>query len=396
MLRAERRGRRHAGDALFSEAFSVGRQGQGPPDDAPRVGRLPVIACDSDAEPEGQAPTVHGEPGYPGWLSDRHGRQLRYLRLSITDRCDLACAYCMPVGGVAASPREEVLSVEELLRVVAVFRRLGVRTVRLTGGEPLVRRGVVELIRAIRDEVGLTDIALTTNATVLAHLARELVSAGLARVNVSLDSVRPDTFKAMTRGGDLSRVIAGIDAIQAAGIGEIKVNAVVVRGMNHDQLGELVDWAWARDLVPRFIELMPLGEGAKLGREALVSVTEMRAQLGDRLADDVSAEHDLGRGPAGYVASRDGTGRRVGFIGAVTDNFCQRCNRIRVTSRGELRACLASPTGLSLRDLMRAGHSDTELVVRVEDALFGKGARHEFNVDGADRHHALDMSHLGG
>ncbi|MCK6545830.1 GTP 3',8-cyclase MoaA [Myxococcota bacterium] len=365
------------------------------------MSRLVVISCDTDVDPptsDGADPVplaARGEIGYPGWLADRYGRRLRYLRLSVTDRCDLRCQYCMPVEGIDASPKPDVLTIEELVRVVQVFHHLGVRTVRLTGGEPLVRKGLAELVRKLRDEVGITDIAMTTNATAMKHVARELVDAGLARVNVSVDSVRPDTFRAMTRGGELERVIAGIDALRDAGIGELKINAVVVRGMNDDQLGELVDWAWARDLVPRFIELMPLGEGAKLGRDAVVPIAEMKARLADHIVDE-RPDYRLDRGPAGYVAARDGSGRSVGFIGAVTDNFCHRCNRVRVTARGEVRACLASPSGLSLRDLMREGHSDEALVARVEESLFGKGAGHEFYVDGVDRHHAVNMSHLGG
>lgn len=370
-----------------------------------RVSRLVVISCDSDAEVprpaelgEASDPiplAARGEVGYPGWLADRDGRRLRYLRLSVTDRCDLRCQYCMPEEGIEASPRDEILSLEELARVARIFGRLGVRTVRLTGGEPLVRRGIPTLVRLIRDEAGIHDIAMTTNATALEHVADELVAAGLRRINVSLDSVRPDTFRRMTRGGELERVLAGIRAIQRAGVAEVKINAVVVRGMNDHELGELVDWAWDHGVVPRFIELMPLGEAARLGRDAVVSIAEMKERLGSRLAPEPPV-HVLERGPAGYVAARSGGGRSVGFIGAVTENFCHRCNRVRVTARGEIRACLASPAGLSLRELMRAGEDDRVVVEEVERALYGKTAGHEFYVPGVERHHAVDMSRIGG
>ena len=364
------------------------------------AGRLPIV-CDSDA-PVGDGDPIdpiplaaRGTAGYPGWLADRHGRRLRYLRLSVTDRCDLRCVYCMPEDGVPASAKEDVLSFEEIVRLLRVFRGLGVETVRFTGGEPLVRRNLPELIRMVRDEVGIQDLALTTNGTALAPLAKALVQAGLQRINVSLDTVDPQLFARMTRGGELSKVIAGIDAIQSAGVAEIKLNAVVVRGQNDEGAAELVEWAWARGLVPRFIELMPLGEAANLGRDAVVSVAELKQRLAPLLLDEPPL-HRSDRGPAGYVAARHQPGRVVGFIGAVTDNFCHRCNRVRITARGDLRACLVSPTGASLRDLMRAQQSDDALGAVVEEALYGKREGHEFYVPGVDRHHGVDMSRIGG
>jgi cyclic pyranopterin phosphate synthase len=177
---------------------------------------------------------------------------------------------------------------------------------------------------------------------------------------------------------------------------ELKTNAVVVRGHNEADLPELVEWAWSKGITPRFIELMPLGEGAKLGREAVVSVAEMKQRLAHLVVPETDPEYRTDRGPAGYLVARDGSDRKVGFIGAVTDNFCHRCNRVRVTARGEIRACLASPTGFSLRDALRAGHGEDAVTGLVEDALFGKRAGHEFYVDGVDRHHRVDMSRIGG
>ncbi|MEL7371536.1 MAG: radical SAM protein, partial [Myxococcota bacterium] len=255
-------------------------------------------------------------------------------------------------------------------------------------------RNLDELVRRIRD-LGIEDIAMTTNATALRPLAKRLVDAGLRRINVSLDSVDPDTFRTMTRGGDLTRVIAGIDAIRDAGIGVVKTNSVVVRSQNHTQLADIVDWAWDRDIVPRFIELMPLGEGAKLGANGVVSVAEMKQLLGARLTTD-DAQHRADRGPAGYVPAAHRPGKKVGFIGAVTENFCERCNRIRITAKGDIRACLASPKGLSLRDLMRDGHDDDAVLERIHDALFGKWGGHHFHMDGVDAHEHVNMSALGG
>ena len=331
----------------------------------------------------------------PGWLSDRQGRQLKYLRLSITDRCDLRCTYCMPPEGVPASPREAVLSFEEIVRIARVFTRLGVRTVRLTGGEPLVRKNVADLVRMLRDEAGIEDIAMTTNATVLEHVAKPLVRAGLSRINISVDSVDPRRFRRITRGGDLARVIRGIDAIQDAGVRETKTNTVVVRHENDgEQAAELVRWAWAREITPRFIELMPIGEGAKLGRDAVVPTAELKRSLAP-LIEEASAAHHPGRGPAAYVASKDGR-HRVGFIGAVTENFCEHCNRVRVTARGDIRACLASPNGLSLKPLLRSDRADEDIAAAIGDELFGKGDGHGFHVSGVDSHHAVDMSRIGG
>ena len=365
------------------------------------MGRLPVVnevavGCDNDvtarvADPVASA--ARGTRGVPGWLADRQGRRLRYLRLSVTDRCDLRCRYCMPEEGVPASARSEVLSFDEILRVVRVFERFGVKTVRITGGEPLVRKNLPDLVRRIRSETGIEDIALTTNATALAGLARPLADAGIRRINVSLDSVRPETFADMTRGGELRRVLAGIEA--ARGRFETKINAVVVRGMNDDQLHEIVQWAWSKDILPRFIELMPVGEGAKLGRDRVVSVFDMQASLSD-LLELGEPERREDRGPAGYLPARDGSGRRVGFIGAVTDNFCHRCNRVRVTAKGEVRACLASPDGFQFRDALRSGGSDEEVARALEQALFGKRDGHAFHVPGVTRHFAVNMSQTGG
>lgn len=367
------------------------------------MSRLPIVCGDTDAEltaPDAADDPVplaaRGTAGYPGWLADRQGRRLRYLRLSVTDRCDLRCTYCMPPEGVAASPREEVLTFEEIVRVVRIFKRLGVHTVRLTGGEPLVRKDVATLVRKLRDEAEIEDLAMTTNATALEPLARPLVEAGLSRINISVDSVEPEVFRRVTRGGDLSRIVRGIAAVQEAGIRELKTNTVVMRGVNDGPaLGAIVEWAWERDITPRFIELMPLGEGAKLGAGAIVSVHEMKRALAHLLAPDASPEPRLDRGPAGYVAARQGD-RRVGFIGAVTDNFCQRCNRVRITARGDIRACLASPSGLSLKELLRSGRDDEAVVETISESLFGKRDGHEFYVSGVDRHHAVDMSRIGG
>lgn len=379
-----------------SPRVRIQKKRAGLPDSVCSMRRLRVLNSEthfgSDQEP---VPARSAGPSrQPGWLHDRHGRQLRYLRLSVTDRCDLRCRYCMPAHGIDASARSELLSFEEIVRLVRIFRRLGVRAVRLTGGEPLTRKGFVDLVRRLKDEAGIEDLAMTSNATALAVHAQALARAGLDRLNVSVDSLDPDVFRRLTRGGDLERVLRGIDAAQRAGIRDIKTNTVVVRGFNHRNLGPMVQWAWDRGLVPRFIELMPLGEGARLGRMAVVSVAEMKRSLASMLDLDPTPEHPADRGPASYL--RDRAGRRVGFIGAVTENFCHRCNRVRVTAKGQIKACLASPEGLSVRDLLRQDGDDDRVVERVEQALFDKRSGHGFYVPGSTRHHAVHMSQIGG
>lgn len=360
--------------------------------------RLTVISGSRSAVPIGAAPpapTDWGRNGLPP-LVDADRRRYTYLRLSVTDRCDMACVYCMPPSGEEDHAlRPDMLTFEESARVVDVFASMGVRTVRFTGGEPLVRRDVVALVEMVHDRTGIDDLAITTNAARLPELAWPLRRAGLARVNVSLDSLDPDRFRALTRGGDLSRVLAGIRAAQQAGFSEIKLNVVPLRGHNDDEVVQIVEWAWSEGLVPRFIELMPLGEGANLPPSLRVTADEVAGLLADRL--DRSAGHEIvaGRGPAGYVPSRDGR-HRVGFITALTDVFCESCNRMRVTSRGEIRACLASRRSVSLRDAMRAGASDRELAWLVHWALGDKADGHRFLDAAVDEHAHVGMSLIGG
>ncbi|MFO0682876.1 MAG: GTP 3',8-cyclase MoaA [Sandaracinus sp.] len=325
-------------------------------------------------------------------LRDAQGRTYSYARLSVTDRCDMACMYCMPEGGEAEHGlRAEILADAEIARLVAVLARAGVRRFRLTGGEPLVRPGVPALVAAMR-AAGATEVVLTTNASLLARHAAALAEAGLSGVNVSIDSLAPARFAAITRGGDLEAVIGGIDAALAAGL-RVKTNTVVLGGVNDDELAPIVRWAWAREIVPRFIELMPLGEGATLPTERFVSAERMRAALAPMVEDERGAPTD-GAGPARYVRERGGR-RRVGFITAVTDEFCGTCNRVRVTSHGELRACLADRAAVSLRDAMRAGASDEDLAWSIAWALGAKATGHEFT--GSTTEHArVGMSLIGG
>jgi cyclic pyranopterin phosphate synthase len=351
-------------------------------------------ASPSEAAPVARLPGSFPEGALPP-LVDAQGRGYSYLRLSVTDRCDLACVYCMPPGGEDEhAPRPDLLSFEEAARLVSLFVELGVRRVRFTGGEPLVRRDVVRLVELVHRQSGGVELAMTTNATRLAELARPLRDAGLSGVNVSIDTLDAERFRTITRGGELGRVLAGVHAALDAGL-EVKVNAVALGGVNDVDASALVDWAWSLGITPRFIELMPLGEAAHLPRERFLSRERLLELLGSRVSRDgvaAAAAH----GPARYLAASDGSGRKVGFITAVSDEFCASCNRVRVTARGDIRACLASRRAISLRDLMRAEAGDHEIAWAIHQALGTKLAGHFFNDAAVAEHTHVGMSLIGG
>ena len=275
----------------------------------------------------------------------------RTVRVSLTDRCDLACVYCRPSR--SDGYLEKRLEDEAWRAMVQALVQAGVRRVRITGGEPLLHPRVTELVAYVAS-LGVEDLALTTNATMLEKLARPLRDAGLRRITVSLDSLVPERFWRITRGGRLDRVLAGIEAARAAGFEEMKINTVVLRDENDDELPALMEWAWARGIVPRFIELMHIGEGAKLPAGKLVGHAEMRARLAHLLEDD-AGERDLHRGPAKYVRARHDAHLRVGFITGTTDTYCETCDRLRVASDGTLRPCLATNDGVDAMDLANRG-----------------------------------------
>jgi GTP 3',8-cyclase len=327
-------------------------------------------------------------------LADARGRVYRYLRLSVTDRCDYACVYCMPPGGEHEhAVRPELLSFEEVVRLVGVLARSGISRVRFTGGEPLVRRDLVRLVAMVHREAPQLELALTSNASRLAALAAPLAAAGLTGVNVSLDSLDPSRFRAITRGGELGDVLAGIRAALAVGL-EVKLNTVVLGGENDHELEALVDFAFGLGITPRFIELMPLGEAAALPGERFVPWRSLYARLAARLGGELETAGV--RGPARYFAAREGGGRKVGFITAVSDEFCGDCNRVRITARGDLRACLASRAAVSLCDVMRDGGSDRELAWALHAALGLKQRGHGFGDADESEHERVGMSLIGG
>ncbi|GEJ59023.1 GTP 3',8-cyclase MoaA [Anaeromyxobacter diazotrophicus] len=322
-------------------------------------------------------------------LQDAQGRLIAYLRLSLTDRCNFRCNYCSP------SEYEEpssVLTRPELARLVGVFARLGVRRVRLTGGEPTLRKDLVAIAGDVGATLGVEEVALTTNGHRLAELARPLRAAGVGALNVSLDTLRPERLGAISgRGARLADVLAGVDAAAAEGFPHLKLNTVVLGGVNEDELGDLVRYAWARGASPRFIELMPFAQGTP------VPTARVKALLA---AQGVALEpcEKRGWGPAHYMRER-GAGaaaRHVGFIGAMTENFCERCNRARVAADGGFQVCLGGEAQVPLGALLRGGASDEALEVSIRQALAHKAPRHHMEEASAGLVKLRPMMGIGG
>jgi len=322
-----------------------------------------------------------GAPGAPGTapLVDGQGREIRYLRLSLTDRCNFRCSYCAPAGPDRV---EDPLTREEIARVVAVFGALGVRRVRLTGGEPTLRRDLLDVVRDVKATAGIEEVALTTNGHLLAGMAAALRDAGVSRLNVSLDTLDPAKLRRISgRAATLERIVAGIEAAFRVGFLSVKLNVVVVRGENEDELGDLARFAWRFGATARFIELMPFGPGTPV---ATAEVKRLLEAQGIVLAPDESR----GWGPAYHMRGRSSAGGRevsglVGFIGAMTESFCDACNRVRVAADGSLRACLGGRERVALKELVRAGASDGELAARIRAALLAKHERHRMHAPGA-------------
>jgi GTP 3',8-cyclase len=321
-------------------------------------------------------------------LSDGFARTVSYLRVSLTDRCNYRCRYCMPEAGVDLVPKADVLSFEEVERLVRVMMRFGVRRVRLTGGEPTVRKDVVALVERL-GALGLDDLSMTTNGERLVELAGPLRRAGLSRLNVSIDTLDPAKFHAITRRGNLERVLAGVEMAREVGFTGTKINAVVMGGVNDDDVPALCAWAWSRELVPRFIEFMPMSDGALLanaGPGSFVAAAAIRARIeaafGPLVDDD--ARGIPGVGPARYqrVAGGGNQSARVGIISAVTEPFCATCNRVRLTATGQLHTCLALDDDSDLRTPLRAGASDDELAQKVLLAVSAKKEGHSFSTCG--------------
>ena len=310
-------------------------------------------------------------------MFDRYQREIHYLRLSVTDLCNLHCRYCMP-DGVEKLEREAVLTYEEFLRLAALFARCGIDTVRVTGGEPLVRKNVAQLVAGLKETPGIRRVTLTTNAVLLAEQLPALLDAGLDSVNISLDTLRPEVFRQITAQDDFAAVQAGLQAALQSGL-PVKLNCVPQAGVNEGELETLAALAKDNAMQVRFIEMMPIGYGAAM---PCISGPELRARFARRWPElaplSPAQEHALGDGPAVYYTVPGWQGS-IGFIAAVHGKFCASCNRVRLTSQGFLRPCLASETGCDLRALLRSGADDAQLLAAIRETIWAKPREHHFN-----------------
>jgi cyclic pyranopterin phosphate synthase len=330
----------------------------------------------------------------PAPLVDGFGRTVTYLRLSVTDHCDLRCVYCM-AEHMTFLPKAEVLSLEELDRIASAFVGLGTRKLRLTGGEPLVRKGMMDLVRSLGRHLrsgALDELTLTTNGTRLTEFAGELAEAGVLRINVSLDTLKPDLFRRLTRGGDVGKVLAGIAAAQAAGLA-VKINTVALRDDNAGEIADLIAWAHGQGCDITLIETMPLGEVEADRTDQYLSLREVRAAL-----ESFWTLEDLPLstgGPARYVRVAE-TGGRLGLITPLSHNFCESCNRVRLTCTGTLHTCLGQEDATDLRAVLRSGAGDAELVDAIRCAIDGKPRGHDFEIARRQPAVARHMSTTGG
>jgi cyclic pyranopterin phosphate synthase len=347
-----------------------------------------------DATAIGSSLAPSGAASRPA-LIDGFGRAVTYLRVSVTDRCDLRCVYCM-AEHMTFLPKAEVLSLEELDQVASAFIALGVRKLRLTGGEPLVRKGIMTLIERLSRRLAsgaLEELTLTTNGTQLAQHAAELARLGVRRINVSVDTLKPDLFRVLTRGGDLAQVLAGIEAAQAAGLA-VKINTVALKSDNAAEIPDLIVWAHARGMDLTLIETMPLGETGEDRAEQYLSLAKVRQEL-----ESFWTLTDLPLttgGPARYVRIAE-TGGRLGLITPLSHNFCEACNRVRLTCTGVLHSCLGQADEADLRAVLRGGAGPQALEAAIRAAIEAKPKGHDFVIArGAAPALARHMSRTGG
>jgi cyclic pyranopterin phosphate synthase len=329
-------------------------------------------------------------------LIDPFQRAITYLRVSVTDRCDFRCVYCMSEH-MTFLPKADLLSLEELDRLCSAFVDKGVNKLRLTGGEPLVRRGIMTLVSSLSRHLktgALKELTLTTNGSQLAKYASELKDHGVERINVSLDTLDADKFRAITRWGELDKVISGIDAAQTAGL-RVKINAVALKGVNENEIAAMLEWAHGRDMDFTVIEVMPLGDVGEARLDQYLPLSMVRSRLAERYTlEDI--DYRTG-GPARYVRVKE-TGGRLGFITPLTHNFCESCNRVRITCTGTLFMCLGQEDAADLRGPLRASESNDALYAAIDQAIGRKPKGHDFVIDRRHRNPALPrhMSVTGG
>jgi cyclic pyranopterin phosphate synthase len=327
-------------------------------------------------------------------LTDRFGRSITYLRISVTDRCNLRCVYCLPKEGIGWQAQESYLSAEEIARMTSAFAQAGVTRVRLTGGEPLVRRDILDIVSRLASTPGIEEVSLTTNAMLLEKLAWQLADAGLKRVNISLDTLDGDKFRRITRGGVIDRLWRGISATERAGLTPLKFNTVVVKGLNDDELPALARLTIKNPWHMRFIELMPVGdvqdwgEGFPTLHERYLSVQEMHTRLSALHLEPAPAP--IGNGPSRTFRIPGALGT-VGFISPLGEHFCQTCNRLRLTADGFLRPCLLQDNEINVREALRSGKSLLPLIQRAVEA---KPEGHELNLQNYPE--SRRMAQIGG
>ena len=324
---------------------------------------------------------------------DRNNRVINYLRISLTDRCNLRCAYCMPEEGIRCLPHAEILTYEEILRLARLAVGGGIRKVRLTGGEPLVRKGVVEFVCRLGELEGLEVIGLTTNGVLLADYAEDLRACGVSRINVSLDTLRPDRYARITRRDAFHRVLEGLRAAERAGFKPIKINVVAMRGVNDDEILDFARLSLEKPYHVRFIEFMPVGAENGWTKDRFISTDEIRERIG-RLGSLRPLQHRPMDGPAERFVLEGGRGE-IGFIGALSHRFCSQCNRLRLTSAGTLRGCLFSDEEIDVKTPLRSGASDEVLSGLIQRAIETKPAGHGSLLQ-SPRKCSRPMSTIGG
>ncbi|MBI3098542.1 MAG: GTP 3',8-cyclase MoaA [Planctomycetes bacterium] len=321
-------------------------------------------------------------------MLDPFGRSISYLRVSITDRCNLKCLYCTPLNALDYAPREDLLSYEEIVEILEVMVPMGIRKVRVTGGEPLVRRGVVEFLARLKRIEGLRKVAVTTNGIMLKELAEPLVQAGVSHINVSLDTLDPDRFREITRGGDLHRVLAGIDRLLELGVPTVKVNMVLMAGVNESEVESLARLSLQRPIQVRYIELMPVDHCGMPHAKYFLSAESVLPRLNAIARLEPAKVEDDDAGPA-TVYRFPGAPGTIGMITHLTNSFCDRCNRVRLTPEGQLRLCLFGDENVDLRAILRRPHTGQDLIDAVHAALAIK-------PKAADGYHAFAMQSVGG
>jgi GTP 3',8-cyclase len=311
-------------------------------------------------------------------LLDPYQRKINYLRISVTDRCNLRCRYCMPEEGISLIPRDQLLSYEELLRIVRVFTKEGISKLRLTGGEPLIRRGIVDFIARLSQIEEIEDLSLTTNGVLLAELASDLKRAGLKRVNISLDSLRREKFCQITRKDEYEKVWAGITESLRVGLSPIKINMVAIQGVNEDEIESFARLTLHLPLTIRYIEYMPSGNGDSWKPSDILTLPDIKERL-DRIGPLIPIPSDRWDGPAMRFRYEGAIGE-IGLIGAISNHFCQDCNRLRLTPDGRIRTCLFSDEEIDVRDILRKGGTDQDVKERLLIALRAKPERHHINT----------------